>query len=107
MVAIGVGQGHVADAERVIVVQQAQAVLDRVASFDSDECCYFVFLLGAPDIRGGGGQGEIVGIPIDDVVAYGIDHLQSAVGGLVGLHVAGGDIGGEELGAHAAYVAAS
>jgi hypothetical protein len=83
-------------------LQQAQAVFNGVTSFNPHQRGDFVLLVGAPDIGGGGGEYEIVGIAFHDIAAHGIDHLQGAVGGVVAFHVARRHVDGKELRAHAA-----
>ena len=59
-----------------------------MAAFDADQRGDFALLVGAAHLGGGGGQDEIGGISLDDVVADGVDHFQGAVGGVVSLDVA-------------------
>ena len=61
-VGVEVGEGHVADAEGVVVAQEAKGVLDGVAAFDAHEGGDLVFAVGAHDVGGGGGEDEVVGV---------------------------------------------
>ncbi len=56
MVAIGVGEGHIANAECVEIAQQAQAVFDGMAALNADERRDFVLPLGLADFGGGAGE---------------------------------------------------
>ncbi len=87
VVGVEVGEGHVADAEGVVVAEEAEGVLDGVAAFDAHEGGDLVLVVGADDVVGGGGEDEVVGVGGDDVGADGVDHLQGAVGGVVVLDV--------------------
>ncbi len=103
VVGVEVGEGHVADAEGVVVAEEAEGVFDGVAAFDAHEGGDLVFVVGADDVVGGGGEDEVVGVRGDDVGADGVDHLQGAVGGVIVLDVLGTDVDGEELGAEEAF----
>ena len=104
VVGVGVRQRHVADAQGVIVAQQAQAVLDRVAALNAHQRRDLAAAVRLLDILDAGGEHEIVGIFVDDVVLHRVDHLQSPVGGVVPLDVPRGHINGEELRGDAAFL---
>ncbi len=103
VVGVEVGEGHVADAEGVVVAEEAEGVFDGVAAFDAHEGGDLVLVVGADDVVGGGGEDEVVGMSGDDVGVDGVDHLQGAVGGVIAVDVLGTDVDGEELGAEKAF----
>ena len=95
-ICIPMRQGHVADAEPVIVAQQARAVFNRVTAFESHQARDFMALMRFFDIGGGQGRTEGAGITVEDVVLYGVDHLKRTIGGMIAVYVGSGDIHGEE-----------
>ena len=97
VVGVEVGQGHVADAEIVVVAEKAKGVFDGVAAFDAHEGGDFVLVVGPNDVVGGGGEDEVVGMRGDDIGADGVDHLEGAVGGVIAVDVFGIDVDREEL----------
>ena len=99
VVGIEVGEGHVADAEGVVVAEKAEGVFDGVTAFDAHEGGDLVLVVGADDIVCCGGEDEVVRMSGDDVGADGVDHLQSAIGGVIAVDVFGPDVDGKELGA--------
>ncbi len=99
-----VRERHVADAERVVVAQQAQAVLDGVPALDAHQRGDLALLVNALDVVGRGGEHEIVGVARDDVVPHGVDHVERAIRGVIAFHVVGIHVDGEELRADAAFL---
>ena len=99
--AVGVSEGHVADAELVVSAEESEGVLDGMAAFDADEAGDFVGFAGGEDFVGGAGEGEGVGIARNHSVDE-VDLFEGLAGGAAGDHEAGGDVCGPELGAEAA-----
>jgi len=97
VVGVEVGEGHVADAEGVVIAEEAEGVFDGVPAFDAHEGGDAAVDVGVDDLLGGGGEGEVFGVGGDDVGADGVDHLQGAVGGVVAVDIVGVDEDGEEL----------
>ena len=95
---------HVAHAQVVEIAQQAQAVFDGVAAFDPNQRGDLMLIVRLADARRAGDEQKIVGILFDDIVPYGIDHLQRAIRRFIVLSIARGDVRGEELRAHAALL---
>ena len=102
VVGVEVGEGHVADAEGVILAEEAEGVFDGVAALDAHEGGDLALGAGAEDVVGGGSEDEVAGVGGEDVGADGVDHLEGAVGGVVAGGVVGVDEDGEELGAEEA-----
>ena len=63
--------------------------------------------VGEHQVGGGPGELEGAGVFVDDMVADGVDHLQSPVGGVIVLYISGGDVDPEEGSAYAAFFATS
>src|SRR5579871_3562008 len=70
-----------------------------MAALDTHERCDLALFVNALDIVDAGGKNKIVRIARDDIVADGIDHLESPVGGMVSVDVTGRNIDGEKLSA--------
>jgi hypothetical protein len=95
-VVVGVRQGHVSDTEGVVVAQQAHVVLNRVAAFDAHQCGDLAMFTRCKNFSHGAGEGDVVRVTLDDVVAHGVDHLQRAVRRVVALYVVRAHVNGEE-----------
>ena len=100
-VGVGMGQGHVPDAEIVVVAQQAQTVFNGMAAFHAEQCGDLAAAMCGLDVVRGERENERVRMTADDVVLHRVDHLQGAMRGLVGLHILRIDIHREELRSHA------
>ena len=96
VVGVGPGEGHVTDAEAVVVAEEAEGVLDGVAAFDAHEDGEFSLLVRCDDLIGGGAELEFVGCAAD-LLEGGVDEFEGAAGGGVGGVLAGVDPDGEEL----------
>ena len=99
VVGVEVGEGHVADAEGVVVAEEAQRVLDGVTAFDAHESGDLVIFMCGDDFVRRRGEDEVVGVVGNDVGADCVDHLKGAVGGVIALYVLGIDVDGKEFGA--------
>ncbi len=99
--AVGVREGHVANAEFVIHAKEREGILDGMAAFDSDEAGDFVGFADLEDFVGGAREGEGFGIASDHAVDE-VDLLEGLAGGAAGDHEAGGNVSSPELGAEAA-----
>jgi hypothetical protein len=102
VVGVGPGEGHVADAERVVLAQQGERVLDGVAALDAHERGELVLAMGLLDAFGRGDELDLVGM-FGDLLLDGVDQLQGAAG-VLALVEGGLDPDGEELGAQVALV---
>jgi len=103
VVGVEVGKGHVADAERVEIAEEAEGVFDSVPAFDAHQGGDPAVVVGVDDSLGGGGEDEVFRVGLNDVGADGVDHLEGAVGGVIAVDVVGVDEDGEELCAEEAF----
>jgi hypothetical protein len=92
-----VRESHVADAEVVVVTQKSERVFDGVAAFDTHECGDLVFVVGANDVVGSSSKDEVFGMRRDYIGSDSVDHLKSAIGGVISVDVPRIDINSEEL----------
>ena len=91
VVGIEVGERHIADAERIVVAQQAQRVFNRVAAFDPHQRRDLVLLVRALDLVRGRRKDKVIRMRRDDVGPRRVDHLQRAVRGVVAFDILGID----------------
>ncbi len=96
VVGVGPGEGHVADAEAVVVAEEGEGVLDGVAAFDAHEDGEFSLAVGCDDLIGGGAELEFVRCAAD-LLEGGVDEGEGAAGGGISGVLAGVDPDGEEL----------
>ncbi len=78
VVGVGPGEGHVADAERVILAQEGERIFDGVATFDPHECCKFVISMGLLDAFGRGDKLDLV-VVFGGLLFDGVNKFQSAM----------------------------
>ena len=106
VVAIGVGEGHVTDAQNIIVAQKAQTVLNGVAAFNPHQRGDLPAAVRAFDVVRRGGVDKGIRVAFDDVVADGIYHFERTVRrrfvpGVFRAHVNREKLGAHATGAHA------
>ncbi len=89
------GKGHVADAEAVVIAQQAEAILDRVAALDAHQRGELVITVRGEDVGGREGHLHLVGM-LRGLLVDGVDQFQRAFG-ILALVEIGLDPDGEEL----------
>ena len=65
IVGVGVREGHLADAQRVVVAQQAPSVLDAVPAFQAHQCGDLAALVNGFDVIRGQRQLEVAGKTAD------------------------------------------
>ena len=65
VVVLAVSERHVADAERIVGAQRAEAVLERLAVLHAEERGDLALLPGALDVGGAGGEEEGVRVGVD------------------------------------------
>ena len=96
VVGVGPGEGHVADAETVVVAQEAEVVLDGVAALDAHQDGELSALVCGEDLVGGEAELQLVG-GFADLLKCAVDEREGAVRGLFRGVLAGVDPDGEEL----------
>ena len=102
VVGVGPGEGHVADAEAVVVAQEAERIFDGVAAFDAHERGELVFAMGALDVFGGIRHHHLVGM-FGGLLQDGVDEVEGAAG-VVAFVEFGLDPDGEEFRAEVALL---
>ena len=105
VVGVGPGEGHVADAEAVVVAEECEGVLDGVAAFDAHEDGELALAVGGKDVVGGDAELELVGM-VADLFEGAVDEFKGAEGGAVAGVLVGVDPDGEELGVEVALLRA-
>jgi hypothetical protein len=103
VVGVEVGEGHIANAEIVVVAEETEGIFDSMTAFDAHEGSDLVFVVGADYIVGRCSEDEIVGVSGDDVGTNGIYHLQGAIGRVIVFDVFGSYVDRKEFGAEEAF----
>src|SRR5262245_53965963 len=98
------GKGHVADAQRIEVTQQAQAVFNGVASFNADQSTNSAAFVRCINILSTLSQDEFVWIACNDVGPNGVYHVQRSHGRSSALSILRPNISSEEDGSNASLL---
>ena len=100
-VGVGPGEGHVADAEGIVLAQQGNRVFDGVTALNAHEHCEFVRAVRVLNAVGRGDKHELVRV-LSDLLLDGVNEFEGSAGVLA--FIEGGlDPDGEELGAEVAF----
>ena len=97
VVGVVVGEGHVADAERVQLAQYGQVVHDGVAALEAEDARQLPLTGDAPDVRRRAGLLDLVRVALAQE-PEGVGELQDSLHGHSLFHVVGVDVRREELG---------
>ena len=101
-IGVGPGEGHVADAEGVVLAEEGERILNGMAAFNPHEGGEFVVAMGLLDAFGRGDKDDLV-VMFGDLLLDSVNKVEGTAGEatLVGDGI---DPDGEELGAEVAFV---